>query len=170
MRTLAYRAPRASFTLDASHGVYALHLKPDAVLPGITPGEHGLIYIGKASGSGGLKGRCHFNGSSASHSPRRSLAALLIDELKVVPKSVPHPDGAYKTWGLELMSEKVLDRWMHDNLLLAIEPRDDAALHEQELIWKHQPVLNLRDCPQSAQHEMVSAARRRISDMIRAAI
>ena len=165
--TLSHRAPRASLALDTTHGVYALHLKPGSTLHLILPGEDGLIYIGKAAGTGGFKGRCHFNGNTAQHSPRRSLAALLIKPLELVPKSVPHPDGAYKTWGLEKRSEKILDAWMHDNLLLAVEPRADAALFEQELIWQHSPVLNLRDCRQSAQHKIVSAARKRIADIIR---
>jgi len=168
--TLDYRAPRASFTLSNAHGVYALFLKPGSSLPGIVPGEDGLLYIGKASGRTGFKGRCHFNGKSASHSPRRSLAALLVDDLGLVPKGFPHPDGEYKTWGLTLPSERILDTWMHGNLLLAIEPRVDAALYEQELISLHQPVLNLRDCPQSEQHERVSAARRRMADMVRGSV
>ena len=95
------------------------------------------------------------------------MAALLLDGLKLVPKAVFHADGEYKSWKLELPSEKVLDRWMHDNLLLAIEKRADAALFEQELISVHKPPLNLRDCAQSEQHQMVSAARRRVADMLR---
>lgn len=165
--TLDHRAPRASFMLSETHGVYALYLKSGSDLPGIMPGEDGLLYIGKAAGRTGFKGRCHFNGKSASHSPRRSLAALLIDTLALVPKEFPHPDGAYKTWGLTLPSERLLNTWMHANLLLAIEPRADAALYEQELISKFEPVLNLRDCPQSEQHERVSAARRRVADIVR---
>ena len=165
--TLNHRAPRASFTLTAAHGVYALYLKPGGRLAALEPGENGLLYIGKAAGRTGFKGRCHFNGKSASHSPRRSLAALLVDDLDLIPKAVPHPDGEYKTWGLTLPCERVLDAWMHTNLLFAIEPRHDAALYEQELISHHQPVLNLRDCPQSKQHERVSAARRRMADMVR---
>jgi hypothetical protein len=165
--TLHHRAPRTSFTLTDQHGVYALFLKPTASLAGIVPGEDGLIYIGKAAGRTGFRGRCHFKGASASHSPRRSFAALLAGDLELVPKAVPHPDGAFKTWGLTLQSEKVLNRWMHDNLLLAIEPREDAALYEQELIWLHRPVLNLRDCPQSEQHERVSLARKRMADLVR---
>lgn len=156
-------APRASFNLDGSHGVYALFLREGSRLPGIVPGENGLLYIGKAAGSRGFEGRCHFNGASASHSPRRSLAALLIDQLNLVPMAVCHPDGEYKSWKLTQTSEKVLDRWMHDNLLLAMEVREDAALYEQELIWAHCPPLNLRDCPQSEQHKRVSTARREVA-------
>lgn len=164
---LTQPAPRASFELDRSHGVYALYLRDGSKLPGIIPGQDGLLYIGKAAGTRGFEGRCHFNGASASHSPRRSLAALLMDELKLVPRPVYHADGEYKSWKLELPSEKVLDQWMHDNLLLAIEVREDAALHEQELIWAHCPPLNLRDCPQSKQHKLISAARRKVAYSLR---
>ena len=159
--------PRASFKLNQSHGVYVLYLRKGSRLPGIVPGENGLLYIGKAAGKRGFEGRCHFNGATASHSPRRSLAALLIDELSLVPKTVNHPDGEFKSWKLTLASEKALDAWMHKNLLVSIEPRDDAALYEQELIWAHCPPLNLRDCPQSEQHEQVSKARRKVSQGLR---
>lgn len=131
------------------------------------PGENGPLYIGKAAGTRGFEGRCHFNGATASHSPRRSLAALLIDELNLEPKAVYHPDGEYKSWKLTLSSEKILDKWMHENLIFANEVRDDAALYEQELIWAHCPPLNLRDCPQSEQHEKVSKARREVAQGLR---
>lgn len=43
------RGPRSSFSLRTECGVYALFLREGIELPGITPGERGLIYIGLAA-------------------------------------------------------------------------------------------------------------------------
>ena len=66
------RGPRASFSLGADKGVYALFLRPGAILPGIQPGKDGLLYIGLAANRDGLKGRCHFHARTVNHSPARA--------------------------------------------------------------------------------------------------
>lgn len=153
-----HRAARSSFALGTECGVYALFLRNPAALPTITPGREGLIYIGLAAGQGGLRERCHFAGKTRTHSPRRSLAALLVDDLGLVP--VAHPGGK---WGLDAVSETKLDAWMHENLHLAIEPCPDPDTREAELIALYAPPLNLTKCPQTAQHRMVSEVRARMA-------
>lgn len=153
-----HRDRRASFTLSTEPGVYALFLRYGSTLPGITPGERGLIYIGLAANRKGLKGRCHFNAQTRNHSPRKSLAVLLMDELALEPVLVPKPNSP-DTWGLEASSEARLTEWMHDNLELAIEPCDDPDARETELVAHYAPPLNLTKCPQSAEHRRISEAR-----------
>ena len=62
-------------------GVYVLFLRKGSALPGMELGEQELLYIGLAANRKGLEGRCHFNARTRNHSPRKSLAVLLIDVL-----------------------------------------------------------------------------------------
>ena len=124
-----HRGPRAQFNLGCDHGLYALFLRRGAELHGITPGEDGLLYIGLAANSKGLKGRCHFNASTRNHSPRKSLAVLLREALA------------------------------HENLEFAIFPCADPEPFETELIGRFAPPLNLAKCAQSVEHRRISAAR-----------
>ncbi|HYD72267.1 MAG TPA: hypothetical protein VEF55_03965 [Candidatus Binatia bacterium] len=152
------RGSRASFTLGADPGVYALFLRSGANLPGVDPAEQGLLYIGKADGHGGFKRRCHFKGGTRNHSPRKSLAVLLMQELSLVPVLIRKPT-APNTWALERHSEERLSKWMHSNLDLAIELRTDPRVVERELVAKLAPPLNLNLCKQSVGHRKIAAAR-----------
>ena len=155
------RGPRSGFVLGTDPGVYALFLRKGATLPQITPVPNGLIYIGLAANRKGLKGRCHFDAKTRNHSPRKSLAALLMEELRLVPILVPKPNST-ETWGLDAASEARLSAWMHGNLDLAIEICADPDKRESELVARHAPPLNLIKCAQTDQHQMISQARRRI--------
>lgn len=75
------RGPRSTFTLAHEMGVYVLFLRKGSALPGMELGEQELLYIGLAANRKGLKERCHFNARTRNHSPRKSLAVLLIDVL-----------------------------------------------------------------------------------------
>ena len=162
------RKPRADQTLDGSPGLYALFLRAGCSLPVVCPGPDGLIYIGKADGAGGLATRCHFNGKTRNHSPRKSLAALLVQTLELAPRRVNARDGSYKTWALEKASEAALDRWMHRNLYVSVVPCAEAAQIEPRLIARFAPPLNLRDCIQSDDHRRLSDLRRGIETRLRA--
>lgn len=154
------RGPRSSFVLGPEHGVYALFLRGGSKLPQIVPGPSGLIYIGLAANRQGLKGRCHFDAKTRNHSPRKSLAALLMEELRLVPILIPKPNAA-DTWGLDAASEARLSTWMHDNLDLAVELCADPDARETELVARHAPPLNLNKCIQTDQHRMISEKRSR---------
>jgi predicted GIY-YIG superfamily endonuclease len=121
-------------------------------LPNLLPLEEGLIYIGLGTS---LAKRCHFSGKTASHSPRRSLAALLWQQLSLEPELAAN--GKY---GLSKPSEKRLDAWMHENLLMAFEPFDDFVSVEDILIRRYAPPLNLTKCAQSEQHDAVKELRK----------
>lgn len=155
------RGPRKSFSVGRDKGVYALFLREGAHLEGVEPGAGGLLYIGMAAGAGGLKTRCHFDASTRNHSPRKSLAVLLMDELRLEPILVPKPNSA-DTWSLERTTEQRLSAWMHANLEVAYELCDDPASRESELIAQLVPPLNLSKCAQSEAHALISAARSRV--------
>ena len=76
------RRPRAEWGLPKEKGVYALFLNPESFLD-TRPSESGLLYLGKAENRNGLQGRCHFEGRTVNHSPRKSLASLLSSELSL---------------------------------------------------------------------------------------
>jgi hypothetical protein len=155
------RGRRSSFALDNRAGVYALFLHEGANLPGIRPGENGLLYIGLAASRTGLKGRCHFDARTRNHSPRKSLAVLLMDELQLKPVLITKPNSS-DTWGLDAPSDARLSKWMHDNLDLAIETCVDPDGRETELVGRHSPPLNLTKCSQTARHRHVSEWRARV--------
>lgn len=153
-----HRGPRSQFNLGHDHGLYALFLRNGAELKGITPGEEGLLYIGLAANRKGLKGRCHFNASTRNHSPRKSLAVLLMEKLTLEPVLVVKP-ASRNTWSLAPASEQRLTAWMLENLELATYHCSYPEPLETELIGRFAPPLNLAKCLQSAQHQRISAAR-----------
>lgn len=154
MHDLSHRAPRSTFELTSDSGVYAIFLKPDAALPLLSRRPDDILYVGRTQAGGGFAGRDHFNTAFTSSTVRQSLAVLLEEELGL--RSV----AVRRTWTLDAPSDGRLKLWMHDNLLLAVEPRVDAPLYEQRMIWKHQPPFNLKDCIQTEAHEKLSVLRR----------
>lgn len=146
------RKPRAELVLPSASGVYALFLREGAVLADIIPLDDGLIYIGLGRN---LAKRCHFNGKTEGHSPRRSLAALLWSDHGLEPEL-----GANGNYKLSAASEKWLDAWMHDNLLMAFETLEDIEAVEDALIRQWGPPLNLTKCAQSPQQIALKAQRK----------
>ena len=145
---------RSEVTLASVPGVYALFADPAAAIPGFTPGPEGLVYIGKASGGDGYAGRCHFTGKTLNHSPRKSLAVLLISELGLEVRG----HGGRK-WGLIPDSDRRLSSWMHQYLRIAFFPHDRPEIMENRLICLHSPPLNLKGCAQTGQHRRISKLR-----------
>lgn len=145
------RKTRAEMVLPKKSGVYALFLRENSSIPNCTPLKSGLIYIGIGRN---LVKRCHFHGRTEGHSPRRSLAALLWRQLRLQPEL-----GANGNYRLNEISEKRLDAWMHENLLIAFETFDDFTALEDELIKRLAPPLNLTKCVQSEQHKTVKNLR-----------
>ena len=104
----------------------------------------------------GLAARCHFKGKTAGHSPRRSLSALLADELGLRPIFIRKPSGS-TTFKLDKVSEHLLDQWMEDNLCVALQPYDNPDDYERELIRRWEPPLNCdkKVCLLNAQQSFV---------------
>lgn len=107
------RNRRDRVSLGPEKGVYALFLRRGAELPLVAPPREGLIYIGKAAGRDGLARRCHFQGETRVHSPRKSLAVLLRNILNLRPVLAR---GKRPTWTLDAQSEVSLSDWMLNTL------------------------------------------------------
>lgn len=160
------RGPRADFILDNARGVYALFLIEGSKLPKLASAERGLIYIGMAGGQKGFKQRCHFDkAQTRNHSPRKSLAVLLMRELELVPELVNKPNSS-NTWGLERESDIRLTQWMHKNLEIAYRVHDQPDLLETELVSRYAPPLNLSKCSQNEFHRYISNERSKVQAML----
>lgn len=155
------RTARTETHLPRQHGLYALFLKPGATLPGIDQPANRLLYIGKAGGADGLLGRCHFNGKTRNHSPRKSLAALLRNTLQLIPTLIEKQNSS-DTWGLEPDSDRILTEWMHASLEIAFVVLPNPRPAEKKLILEYAPPLNLDDCIQTLQHRKISSMRKEI--------
>jgi hypothetical protein len=158
---LARRLVAARFSpkgpLPVAPGVYAWFLKkPEALASlGATPDQP--VYVGMTADAAG--NRNHFDmEDSGWSSPRRSLGALLKDELELT--AIPRSDGNCTNYRFAGEGEAVLTAWMRRNLLMSHIPLDGgkAAIKEQEgkLIDQFQPPLNLQGVPgdREAQREL----------------
>lgn len=139
---------------------------------GLSPAfEEQPLYVGKAESS--LSGRdvgTHFAaGKTGWSTVRRSLAALLVDELALVatPRNVGNPSRS-ANFGLDDPSERRLSMWMEQRLSLTIWSRSegtDLRETEREVLRRLHPPLNLthvgepRDRLRLARRQMASAAR-----------
>lgn len=130
------------------------------------------LYVGKAEKS--LNGRdvaTHFAvGKTGSSTVRRSLAALLVDDLNLVavPRNLTKPDGS-ANFSLEPGSDQRLSEWMDSRLKLAtwVKP-DGVELNQIEtvVLRQLQPPLNLDKVGQP--RERLRLARKRMADSARA--
>jgi hypothetical protein len=130
------------------------------------------LYVGKAERS--LNGRdvgTHFAaGKTGSSTVRRSLAALLADELALVavPRNLAKPDGS-ANFGLEASSEGRLSGWMERRLSLATWSKPESVnLDEVEtaVLRRLQPPLNLDKVGEPRRR--LREARKRMADTARA--
>ena len=160
------RAANKQTIYPNSAGVYALFLREGAAIPNVRPAEFGLVYVGLGQGARGLAARCHFKGKTAGHSPRRSLSALLADQLGLRPIFIRKPSGA-TTFKLDKASEQLLDQWMENSLSVAFQLSDNPDEHERELIRRWEPPLNCdkKICPLNAQQLFVLDRRDKFKAM-----
>ena len=130
------------------------------------------LYVGKAERS--LNGRdvgTHFAaGKTGSSTVRRSLAALLADEMSLiaVPRNLAKPDGS-ANFALDAASEARLSSWMQDRLSLATWVKaGEVTLDEVEtvIVRRWRPPLNLDKVGES--RDRLRAARKRMADEARA--
>ena len=114
---------RAAETVPSVPGLYAVHGSAStwrALGLGDPPDERPL-YVGKAEKSLASRDvRTHFStGKTGSSTLRRSVAALLRDELDLVacPRNVSKP-GHFANFGLEPASDERVSKWMLELLFL----------------------------------------------------
>jgi hypothetical protein len=113
------------------------------------PADRRPLYVGKSEDN--LAGRDvgdHFTGPSGGSTVRRSLAALLREDLglKACPRNPDRP-GYFANYGLEPQSELWLSQWMTECLTLTVWPKlpntGELRTLEAAVIRELQPPLNL---------------------------
>ncbi|HVQ18152.1 MAG TPA: hypothetical protein VMT27_03850 [Actinomycetes bacterium] len=146
-----HKRSAATHQVPSAPGLYAFYGDEQAWSElDLSPAFDGQpLYVGKAERS--LNGRdvgTHFStGKTGSSTVRRSLAALLADQLGLVavPRNIVRPDGS-ANFSLEAAGDERLSRWMEERLALStwVKP-EDVVLDEVEtaVLLRLRPPLNL---------------------------
>ncbi len=152
----------------AASGVYAFFIR-DGALPGLQCGSGECLYIGLSSNLAQREFETHFRaGGSGFSTLRRSLGALLIDELDLrpEPRSAGASDTNYRNYRFGETGEERLSTWMRGHLDVAVHPAADPQPLERELVVLAGPPLNLTHWP-NPDARMIKAARKRCADAAR---
>lgn len=163
------RSHLALLDAPAAAGVYALFLRKGAV-PGLHCGSGDCLYIGLSQNLAQREFDTHFRvGGSGFSTLRRSLGALLIDELDLQPqpRSAGTSDTNYRNYRFDKSGEEALSAWMHDHLDVAVFEEADPKPLERELAVLARPPLNLTHWP-NPDAPTIRAARKRCADAARA--
>ena len=139
------RRPISETASSRKTGLYGIFAKSRNCLPGIPIPETGIVYVGMTEDS--LDTRNHFLAkSSGFHSPRRSLGAILKDELGLlaIPRSPGASDTNWKNYAFAGDGENRLSAWMEQHLDYAIfELADNVREQENATIPAMEPPLNI---------------------------
>lgn len=165
--------PISDLPVQHGAGVYILCLRPGSILPGVTPANEGLLYVGMTDDD--LNVRNHFmHVDSGRSSPRRSLGAMLRTKLLLEP--IPRNGGRHERDATHFRftdgGERDLIDWMRDHLMgsqLVIEVDVDRC--EGDLIRELMPPLNLTKLGgwKNPQKATVMGARKGCADLARKA-
>lgn len=131
--------PAPELALIAKPGVYAWwgEIPWPPTFPTV---PHGLpLYVGKADTETlGQRARSFHLSRTRGSALRRSLAAVLVDELELQPHVVRDP----RSWGLSDVGEARLTAWMQEQLRVTWVELDDPGEVEQAIIRQLLPPLN----------------------------
>lgn len=124
-------------------GLYAVFLDPAVALPGVTPADGGLLYIGATDSLEEQLLDTHFKtGKSGFSTLRRMLGAVLKQELQLeaIPRgnSVKDKDPAF----FKFRQEGMLSQWMARSLRVAAAVGSDLQDEEHRFIADYRPPLN----------------------------
>jgi hypothetical protein len=144
-----------------------LFLGSTASLPGVEPPDGGLLYVGKSRNLAQRDVDTHFaTGKSGFSTVRRSLGALLRDELDLEPvqRGTGDSESNFRNYRFEDDGESRLTDWMRTNLEVAAIAATDYATLEDALITDLQPVLCLKGWPNPKAAEIKSARKRCVEE------
>jgi hypothetical protein len=136
------------FNLKASSksGIYAIFHKNIKDLIEDATNDFGIVYIGQSSNLAQREFETHFNsGSSGFSTLRRTIGALLKDELKLkaIPRSTGDSDTNWRNYKFTSDGEDKITKWMKDNLLVSVFETPNVDTVEAELIELAKPLFNL---------------------------
>lgn len=140
----ATAAPLAEVHVTRNPGVYAwFH---PAALPSLSNQGADPVYVGITSNLAQREFDTHFrSGQTGFSTLRRSLGALLKDELSLSPqpRGAGSSDSNYRCYRFDEAGEARLTAWMHEHLWVGAHKWPEPAAIEKELIGLAQPPLNL---------------------------
>jgi hypothetical protein len=162
-------------TFSYKPGIYAVYfIGKDFPLKGCTPAKDEIIYLGKTeSNQINRDEQTHFaSGKTGSSTLRRSMGALLREELLLVPVLRNDDDfdaGRKSIFKFDGVSEEKLTKWMKDNLALSFYEYDQSPEEidaiESQLIAETKPVLNIDSKnPGNPFAKTIKAARKACAD------
>jgi N-carbamoylputrescine amidase len=138
-------------------GIYAFFLKDCDALPMVKVGNSGLLYVGMTSSSIGKRNPV-FHEHASSHTLRRSLGAILKQELNL--QAIPRGDGNTKEYRFEDSGEERLTAWMKKHLAYSyVINEGNTKKTETHLIDSLCPPLNLDKNPRNGFAPMLKKAR-----------
>lgn len=152
-------------------GVYGFFLIEGAGVPGIAQPGGQALYIGTSGNLAQREFDTHFAaGQSGFSTLRRSLGALLIDQLDLKPR--PRGTGAsetnYRNYRFDDEGEERLSAWMEASLRVGVHAVSEPKAIEKALIGLACPPLNLTNWA-NPDSPTIKAARAACVEMARAA-
>ncbi len=149
-------------------GVYGFFLTEESKLRGVGK-VAGPLYIGTTGNLAQREFDTHFaSGQTGFSTLRRSLGALLKEELDLVP--IPRGTGTSRTnftnYRFGEDGEERLSDWMTRNLVVAVAPLSEPDQAEKELIALACPPLNLTGWS-NPDASAIKAARKECADIAR---
>lgn len=174
LREPRYAIPEASKHLPAEPGLYAIY-GDDSIWRKLglgDPPDDRPLYVGKSESN--LASRVistHVgNGQTGRSTVRRSFAALLADELGLagMPRSPAKPES-FSNFGLSPEHDKILTKWMAENLHLAFwewQNHRSLPVCEQGVLENWLPPLNISGI-NTSWTTMLKSARGRMAEQAR---
>ena len=162
-------APVEQAHAPAAPGVYGWFLDDPKAIPSLPNQGTDPVYVGISADLARRGDEDHFrSGGSGFSTLRRSLGALLKDELKLTaqPRSPGPSEQNFRCYRFDDPGEQRLTDWMRRHLRVAVAPHPAPEQVEAELIALAQPPLNLTGWPNPHAKEL-KALRKLCADEAR---
>ncbi|WP_293003351.1 GIY-YIG nuclease family protein [Mycobacterium sp.] len=168
----AARCGLAEQSAPSVAGVYAIFSRAQCALPGVTLTGGDVVYIGSSSNLAQRSIGTHFaTGQSGFSTLRRSIGALLRDQLDLVPRprGAGSSDSNFRHYRFDDAGEDKLTSWMIRNFDASVYPVPDPGRVERALIAIASPPMNLRHWA-NPDATMMRAARKACVDHARSGV
>lgn len=153
-------------------GIYTLFLDRQDALPMLELRDDGFLYVGMTTDDTGARNHFEHKNSGFS-SPRRSLGALLKEELRLtaIPRGTGQSRRNWTNYRFSHEGESRLTAWMWENLRTNHVPlacdEEEIERIEKQLIKALAPPLNINGAPRGANRSLLERLRSACRDEAR---